>query len=159
MQWYFDNLLPEEQLRSILAKEAQIDEADAFGLLVYFGADSLSLAAPDAATAPMGLIALPLPELDARIRNLPRATLTHDSPKRMSLAGAQHKMVVVYRDGQLFEPLPGTASTHILKPDSQSSRLPPLRYQRILQHAAGRSGGFERARRTPPVYARACVHC
>lgn len=50
MQWYFDNLLPEEQLRSILAKEAQIDEADAFGLLGYFGAESagsLSLAAPE----------------------------------------------------------------------------------------------------------------
>ena len=32
VQWYFDNLLPEEQLRSVLAKEAQIDEADAFGM-------------------------------------------------------------------------------------------------------------------------------
>lgn len=40
VQWYFDNLLPEEQLRSVLAKEAKIDESDAFGLLGYFGAES-----------------------------------------------------------------------------------------------------------------------
>lgn len=127
VQWYFDNLLPEEQLRSVLAKEAQIDEADAFGLLGYFGAESagsLVMAAPNAATAATGLLPLPLQELNARIRNLPRATLTQNAPKRMSLAGAQHKMVVVYRDGQLFEPLPGTPSTHILKPDSQSADYP-----------------------------------
>lgn len=127
VQWYFDNLLPEEQLRSVLAKEAQIDEADAFGMLGYFGAESagsLVLAAPDAIAAATGLQPLPLPELNVRIRNLPRATLTHKSPKRMSLAGAQHKMVVVYRNGQLFEPLPGTPSTHILKPDSQSADYP-----------------------------------
>lgn len=127
VQWYFDNLLPEEQLRSVLAKEAQIDEADAFAMLGYFGAESagsLVLAAPDAIAAATGLQPLPLPELNVRIRNLPRATLTQKSPKRMSLAGAQHKMVVVYRDEQLFEPLPGTPSTHILKPDSQSADYP-----------------------------------
>lgn len=127
VQWYFDNLLPEEQLRSVLAKEAQIDEADAFGMLGYFGAESagsLVLAAPDAIATATGLQPLPLPELNVRIRNLPRATLTQKSPKRMSLAGAQHKMVVVYRDEQLFEPLPGTPSTHILKPDSQSADYP-----------------------------------
>lgn len=127
VQWYFDNLLPEEQLRSVLAKEAQIDEADAFGLLGYFGSESagsLVLAPTNMGAAQTGLLPLPLPELDARIRNLPRATLTQNSPKRMSLAGAQHKMVVVYQNNQLFEPLPGTPSTHILKPDSQSSDYP-----------------------------------
>lgn len=127
VQWYFDNLLPEENLRSVLAKEARIDEADAFGLLAYFGAESagsLVLAAVDAPAAATGLSALPLSELDARIRNLPRATLTQNAPKRMSLAGAQHKMVLVYRDGELLEPLPGTPSTHILKPDSQSPDYP-----------------------------------
>lgn len=127
VQWYFDNLLPEEQLRTVLATEAQIDEADAFGLLAFFGSESagsLVLAAPDAPHAKAGLVSLPLPELDARIRNLPRSTLTHRSPKRMSLAGAQHKMVAVYQNGQLFEPQPATPSTHILKPDSQSASYP-----------------------------------
>ncbi|MDF2463836.1 MAG: protein HipA [Ramlibacter sp.] len=39
----------------------------------------------------------------------------------MSLAGAQHKMLVVMRGGELFEPLAATPSTHILKPNHQSS--------------------------------------
>lgn len=42
----------------------------------------------------------------------------------MSLAGAQHKMVVVLRDGELFEPLPGTPSTHILKPNRPAAEYP-----------------------------------
>lgn len=42
----------------------------------------------------------------------------------MSLAGAQHKMVVVLRDGELFEPPPGTPSTHILKPNHPAAEYP-----------------------------------
>lgn len=128
VQWYFDNLLPEEALRSVLAKEAHLPADDAFGLLAYYGAESagsLVLRSPDQ-PEPLdeGLRALPLTTLSQRIANLPRVSLTHDAPKRMSLAGAQHKMVVVFRDGQLFEPLPGTASTHILKPEHVSDDYP-----------------------------------
>jgi serine/threonine-protein kinase HipA len=126
VQWYFDNLLPEEQLRSVLAKEADMAEADAFGLLAYYGAESagsLVLSAGDALPE-QGWRVLPLDNLNDRIVDLPRATLNQSAPKRMSLAGAQHKMVVGYRDGHLYEPLPGTASTHILKPESQSPHYP-----------------------------------
>lgn len=128
VQWYFDNLLPEEALRSVLAKEARLPADDAFGLLGYYGAESagsLVLRSPEqSGLLEPGLRALPLAALSLRIANLPRVSLTHDAPKRMSLAGAQHKMVVVLRDGQLFEPLPGTASTHILKPDHVSGDYP-----------------------------------
>ena len=37
VQWDFDNLLPEEGQRSLLAADATIDTADAFGLLAYSG--------------------------------------------------------------------------------------------------------------------------
>ncbi|MGH8199297.1 MAG: HipA N-terminal domain-containing protein, partial [Steroidobacteraceae bacterium] len=40
VQWYFDNLLPEEQLREALSKEAKIHGDDAFALLEYLGAES-----------------------------------------------------------------------------------------------------------------------
>lgn len=40
VQWYFDNLLPEETLRTVIAKEADLKAEDAFGLLAYFGAES-----------------------------------------------------------------------------------------------------------------------
>jgi serine/threonine-protein kinase HipA len=128
VQWYFDNLLPEESMRTVLAKEAQLSAEDAFGLLGYFGAESAgSLVLLDPAHPPAmerGLKALPFTELSRRIRDLPRASLTKEAPKKMSLAGAQHKLLVVLDAGQLFEPLPGTPSTHILKPSHLDPAYP-----------------------------------
>jgi len=128
VQWYFDNLLPEEALRAVLAKEANLSAEDAFGLLGYFGAESAgSLVLTDPAhprSTERGLKALSPAELSRRIANLPRASLTKDAPKKMSLAGAQHKLLVVLKDEQLFEPLPGTPSTHILKPNHLGSEYP-----------------------------------
>lgn len=40
VQWYFDNLLPEEGQRVLLAGDAKLDAADAFGLLAWYGAES-----------------------------------------------------------------------------------------------------------------------
>lgn len=128
VQWYFDNLLPEEALRTVLAREAQVHDDDAFGLLAYFGAESAGSLVlrpwDDSRPAPSGLQALPDAVLSARIANLPRLSLSHDAPKHMSLAGAQHKLALVVRDGRLFEPLPGEASTHILKPNHQEAGYP-----------------------------------
>nr|WP_319566469.1 HipA domain-containing protein [uncultured Rhodoferax sp.] len=127
VQWYFDNLLPEELLREVLAKEAKIDQSDAFGLLTHFGSESagsLVLRTPGAPEAPQGLRPLALAELQRRIDQLAHTSLSKDAPKRMSLAGAQHKMVVVANGQALFEPLPGTPSTHILKPNALSEDYP-----------------------------------
>ena len=78
----FDNLLPEEALRSIIAKEVSLNAGDAFGLLAYFGAESAgSLVLRDCAhpsSAEHGIKPLPLAELSRRILNLPRASLTKD---------------------------------------------------------------------------------
>jgi serine/threonine-protein kinase HipA len=128
VQWYFDNLLPEEELRSVIAKEANLSAEDAFALLAYFGAESAgSLVLRDPAQpaqAERGIKPLSLTDLNRRILNLPRASLTKDAPKRMSLAGAQHKMLVIRHGGALFEPLPGTPSTQILKPEHQGGHYP-----------------------------------
>ncbi|MBO1114745.1 HipA domain-containing protein [Bordetella petrii] len=128
VQWYFDNLLPEEGQRVLLAKDAKLEAADAFGLLAWYGAESagsLTLLAPEnAPQGPEPLRELPDDVLDSRIRNLPKAPLTHGAVKRMSLAGAQHKLAVVLRDGVLFEPAGSTPSTHILKPDHPDDDYP-----------------------------------
>ena len=121
VQWYFDNLLPEEGQRVLLAGDAKLDAADAFGLLAWYGAESagsVTLLAPDAAPQTAEPLR-PLPDdaLEIRIRRLPKAPLTHAAVKRMSLAGAQHKLAVVLQEGSLFEPAGATPSTHILKPD------------------------------------------
>ena len=121
VQWYFDNLLPEEGQRLLLAGDARLEAADAFGLLAWYGAESagsITLLSPDAGL-PTDEPLCPLPDkaLEERIRGLPKAPLTHAALKRMSLAGAQHKLAVVFQGGALFEPAGSTPSTHILKPD------------------------------------------
>jgi len=125
VQWFFDNLLPEERLRELIAKEAGIRAPeDAFTLLSYLGkesAGSLTLL-PYGEPVERGrqLEELPDRELSARIRNLPKSSLVNQQRKRMSLAGAQHKMLAVVKyehEPQLYEPVGSTASTHILKPN------------------------------------------
>lgn len=120
VQWFFDNLLPEEEARALLAREADLAQADAFGLLAWYGAESagaLVLLPPSAPAAAGGLQSMPDTELSARIQHLPRQSLALGAPKRMSMAGAQHKLAVVVRDNELYEPVGLTPSTHILKPD------------------------------------------
>lgn len=128
VQWYFDNLLPEEGQRQLLAKDASIDVADAFGLLGYYGAESagsVTLLPPE--TSPRtgeGFTPLSDEDLSARIQKLPAVPLVHGAVKRMSLAGAQHKLAVTVRHGALFEPLGSEPSTHILKPDHPDPDYP-----------------------------------
>lgn len=122
-QWFFDNLLPEEGAREVLSKEIKINVTDSFGLLEYYGAESagaLTLTSEgqvfsyDEHDHP-----LTNDVLSVRIRNLPSLSLTHEAPKKMSLAGAQNKLAVSFDvDTQnLFEPSRSGISTHILKPD------------------------------------------
>jgi serine/threonine-protein kinase HipA len=121
VQWFFDNLLPEARLREAVSKEAGIRGEDAFALLEYLGAESagaLTLLPPDALLpTEQRLQRLDDASLSARIGALPRETLSTRAPKRMSLAGAQHKALVVLEDGLLYEPMGAAPSTHILKPE------------------------------------------
>ena len=128
VQWYFDNLLPEEQLREVVSREAGIRGDDAFALLEYLGAESagsLVLRPPGQPEGvPGGLQPLADAELSRRIRNLPRVALSHGAPKRMSSAGVQHKLLVVFRGDGLYEPIGDEPSTHLLKPNHVDSDFP-----------------------------------
>lgn len=117
VQWFFDNLLPEEDLRIAISKADGLPADDSWGLLEYFGKESfgsLSLGEPSRQN---GLRELSDEELEQRIQDLPKRPMTKDAPKKMSMAGAQHKLLVIYRDGKLYEPSGGEVSTHILKPN------------------------------------------
>ncbi len=128
VQWYFDNLLPEEGQRTLLAADARLDTADAFGLLAWYGAESAGslILLPTGAEPQTAEPLKPLSDesLEERIRLLPKAPLTRAATKRMSLAGAQHKLAVVLQGGALFEPVSATPSTHILKPDHPDEDYP-----------------------------------
>lgn len=126
VQWYFDNLLPEEHLRVRIAAEANIAGNDDFALLAHDGAESagsLTLLPPGKMLAPGTRVPLSDAELSRRIGRLPRFSLSSGAEKRMSLAGAQHKLAVIEDDG-LYQPVGDAASTHILKPDSSDPDYP-----------------------------------
>jgi serine/threonine-protein kinase HipA len=120
VQWFFDNLLPEEGARDLLAREAAITGSDSFGLLSYYGkesAGSITLLNRGEVSEDAGYVPLSDAELHERIAKLPQQSLAAGAPKRMSNAGAQHKLAVCVRDGELFHPRGNLSSTHLLKPD------------------------------------------
>ena len=151
VQWYFDNLLPEEQMREAVSKEAKVHEDDAFALLEYLGAESagsLALLPPGQdISKPGSLRPLSHDTLAQRIRNLPHVPLGSAAPKRMSLAGAQNKLLVVYRDGHLFEPVGSEPSTHILKPNQVGDDYPASVINEYFTMSLARSVGLP----VPPV--------
>lgn len=128
VQWFFDNLLPEEGMRRALAGTLTLNEDDAFSLLEYLGAESagsLVLLSPDKEfVAEQGMQVLTDDVLSARIESMPQVPMGSTSPKRMSLAGAQHKLLVSWDGQTLSEPLGSTPSTHILKPESPDPSYP-----------------------------------
>jgi serine/threonine-protein kinase HipA len=128
VQWFFDNLLPEETMRTAVAKDAKIDEADAFGLLTYLGresAGSLLLLPPgEEPDLSEQWEPLSLADLSARILNMPKVAIATTGRKRMSIAGAQQKLLVGWDGKSLSEPIGHTPSTHILKPDNNSGYYP-----------------------------------
>lgn len=120
IQWFFDNLLPEEGARTLLAQDIKADEADSFGILAITGAESagaLTLINEDSGIIDSSVHVLSLEDLNDRIKELPDIPLNNKESKRMSIAGAQHKMLII-KDGDTFlEPGGSMPSSHILKPE------------------------------------------
>lgn len=145
VQWFFDNLLPEEAARDLLAKDAKIKPGDTFALLMAVGAESagaITLLPPDQ-PLPAGDVTEVTPtELNARILKLPQIPLNERHRKRMSLAGAQHKMLVIYQDGLILEPSGHMPSTHILKPEHSQPNIYRFtcRNEWFVMSLAGRCG-------------------
>lgn len=123
VQWFFDNLLPEEGAREVLSKEIKVNISDSFGLLEYYGSESAGaitlLPEGEKFEYSKDEILLTNEVLSKRIQNLSRQSLNFDAPKKMSLAGAQNKLAVNYHEksGEIYEPSKRGISTHILKPD------------------------------------------
>lgn len=128
VQWFFDNLLPEDAARARLFASLPENKGDAWDLLEQFGGESagaLTLLPPGAVQAEAGLRPLLDEELDARILAMSSVSLGASAPKKMSLAGAQEKLpIVIGEDGALFDPVGAQISTHILKPNSLSAFYP-----------------------------------
>ncbi len=123
---FFENLLPENNARTILAFNHRFDKKDTFAFLENFGADcagALSILPEadkmDFSPGQYESINTELIEaLDKIVADPDKFTLFPEMKKaRLSIAGAQDKLPVYLEEDRFYLPLnPGSATTHIIKP-------------------------------------------
>ncbi|MDE2958445.1 MAG: type II toxin-antitoxin system HipA family toxin [Chloroflexota bacterium] len=123
---FFSGLLPEEGQRDAVARLLGVSRGNDFALLDRLGGDvagAIQLLPPGAShppvAHPVGTRPQPLePEKLAVVLDaLPvRPLLADEEGLRLSLAGSQSKLPVVLVSGEIALPVPGQATTHILKP-------------------------------------------
>lgn len=128
---FFAGILPEEGPRIKIAAILGISEKNDYAMLERIGgecAGAVSLLPEDAAPPKPGETSqreISDAELRDIIKQLPQKPLMAGTEGlRLSLAGAQDKLPVIFTDGKFALPLGNTPSTHILKPEPE--RFPGL---------------------------------
>jgi len=123
---FFANLLPESELRQIIARKLGLSEGNDFALLEALGgecAGAVSLIPEGSGLSETGEYRpLSDDELNALVSELPRRPLlAGETGIRLSLAGVQNKLPVLYKEeeGRVYLPTGNVASFHILKPPIQ----------------------------------------
>ena len=122
---FIDGLLPEGEQRRAVAEQLDLNSNDTFGLIRALGLDCAGAIVVQPAESPAPrqattLTASPLTddEIAERVANLRSAPLGVSDRVRISLAGVQEKLLLTLMpDGRWGEPIDGTPSTHILKPE------------------------------------------
>ena len=118
---FFGGLLPEGRLRDLVARQQGLSSKNDFSLLNVLGGDcagAISLLPENESPkqAANDIQWLTDTELAKCLVQLPqRPMLAGEDGIRLSLAGAQDKLPVVFDGKRIGLPLNGTASTHILK--------------------------------------------
>lgn len=121
----FDNLLPDgEPIRKHIAERVGAQGADTFSLLTALGHDCVgALQFLPEGVDPGSVGGTEAREVNAAdvahiIRNLGRNPLGVDQDEgfRISIAGAQEKTALLWREGRWYKPTGSTATTHIIKP-------------------------------------------
>ena len=130
---FFEALLPEGAVRDQIAGQLKLAASDSFGLLGALGRDcagALQVSDAGRMSEHPSVRWLEDRELDALIEELPRHPLgVHGAERhlRLSLAGVQHKAVLVRDERARFgKPLDGMPSSHILKPELPGGDYPGL---------------------------------
>ena len=119
---FFSGLLPEESVRDRLAKYLGLSEKNSFALLEAVGGDCAGALAlyPYGDQPPKTSDDVEVLD-DKRLREVldlikRRPMLVGDDGYRLSLAGAQDKLAVGFKDGHIVLIKGGAPTTHILKP-------------------------------------------
>ncbi len=142
---FFANLLPEEKMRTLIARNLGVSFNNDYGLLERIGGDcagavSLYPETGELPQQPASYRELSREELNVIIRELPqRPLLAGEKGVRLSLAGAQKKLPVYY-DGKQFHLGYGSApSNYIIKPaiDELTGTVENEAYCMALARAVG----------------------
>ena len=141
---FFDNLLPEGEIRTAIAKLRQVSARNTFGLLGEIGGDcagAISLwphgEKPRRQEGYAKLTDARLAEVLAGMAKRPLIAI--DDELRLSLAGAQNKLPVHYDGTQLALPRGSAPSSHILKPGAAGFEHMPVN-ETFCMHLAGALG-------------------
>ena len=120
---FFAGLLPEGKLRRLIAQQCQVSSQNDFALLNAIGGECAGAITfvpdgqPISTANQTGIQWLDEPQLIALLNELPRRPmLAGRDGMRLSLAGAQDKLPVVFDGERIGLPKGGQPSTHILKP-------------------------------------------
>ena len=118
---FFSNLLPEAEIKRIIAQRLQISVNNDFAMLGSIGGECAGavsvLPSGIAPAVKPGYRELKEEELHKIIIDLPRRPLMAGvEGMRLSLAGAQNKLPVYMEDDRIFIASGNAPSTHILKP-------------------------------------------
>jgi serine/threonine-protein kinase HipA len=119
---YFAGILPEEAKREIIARNLGISARNDYAMLERIGGECAGAVTFIPAGQPppernYRYRKLSAEELAAILTELPRRPLlAGEEGIRLSLAGAQDKVAVRMEHGEVYLPLGGAPSTHILKP-------------------------------------------
>lgn len=120
---FFENLLPEGEVKSSIEKISNKNVSDEFSFLKEFGTDcagAFILSPKERLTTKYEFkskeIKLETIYEYLRERRPLTSTIINEEGGRFSLAGAQDKFPVIYKKKKLLIPLDGEATTHILKP-------------------------------------------
>jgi serine/threonine-protein kinase HipA len=118
---WFEGVLPEGESRTRIAARFGLSAGDVFGLLEEIGwecAGAVSILPVGQHPTRGRYRALTNADVGARLDALPGRPFDADDAVRASLGGYQSKLVLARRGGASWEePLDGSPSTHILKPE------------------------------------------
>lgn len=157
---FFENLLPEGQIRAAIAKLKHVSERNTFALLGEIGGDCAGAVSLWAAGEKPRKAEGYSPISDGRLKELldetrRRPLLVAEDDLRLSLAGAQNKLPVYYDRSQLHLPRGGAPSSHILKPGSPGFAPMPINEDFCMKLAAAAhlpAPKSEVLRKPDPIY-------
>jgi serine/threonine-protein kinase HipA len=129
----FGGMLPEGDVRSMLAKALGVSERNDFSLLAEIGGECAGAASlwrvdgPERIAGTAKRLELSPAELENLVKQLPTRPLLVGEGVRLSLAGAQSKLALVLEGGKFHLPGQSEPSTHILK-------IAPAGFEGILEN-------------------------